>query len=199
VPQKKIPTTKPAQTVDQLTSALKEGAYVAVGLAVLGFQRAQVRRVELGKKLEATLSGLPEDASAQLRPLVSSLKDQLQTLKSQLEELSRSVEALIAPALSQIKRAPAPDPEALARLKELSEQVKTARSLVESQLAALNGQLADVLKALDERVSPARAQLDAQITKLESRLPDPARTLVRSMRSAAADGEEAMRSAVGLS
>ena len=36
-------------------SALKDGAYVAIGLGVLGFQRAQVQRVELTKQLEGWL------------------------------------------------------------------------------------------------------------------------------------------------
>jgi hypothetical protein len=38
--------------LDGVTSAVKDAAYVSVGLGVIAFQRLQVRRNELGKLLE---------------------------------------------------------------------------------------------------------------------------------------------------
>ncbi len=44
--------------VEDVASALKDAAYVSVGLGVIAFQRLQVRRNELGKQLseQATLA-----------------------------------------------------------------------------------------------------------------------------------------------
>ena len=39
-----------------LTDTLKDAAYVTIGFGVLGFQRAQVRRQELRKQLDAQLA-----------------------------------------------------------------------------------------------------------------------------------------------
>ena len=41
-----------------MTKLARDAAYVAVGFGVLGFQRAQVRRRELRKRLEALASQL---------------------------------------------------------------------------------------------------------------------------------------------
>lgn len=47
---------------------LKDAAYTAVGLAVIGFQRAQVRRHELAKFLDAALDDLNQRLSEADRP-----------------------------------------------------------------------------------------------------------------------------------
>ena len=43
--------------VDDLTNALKEAAYVSVGLGVIAFQRFQVRRNEITKALAGPTEG----------------------------------------------------------------------------------------------------------------------------------------------
>lgn len=43
--------------VDDVTNALKEAAYVSVGLGVIAFQRLQVRRNEINKALAAPAEG----------------------------------------------------------------------------------------------------------------------------------------------
>ncbi|MBV9660163.1 MAG: hypothetical protein JO337_03295 [Acidimicrobiales bacterium] len=43
----KVPNVDFEKVAADLNQALKEAAYIAVGLGVLGFQRAQVQRVEL--------------------------------------------------------------------------------------------------------------------------------------------------------
>lgn len=48
--------------VDDLTNAVKDAAYVSVGLGVIAFQRLQVRRNELAK----ALSGPAEEARGTL-------------------------------------------------------------------------------------------------------------------------------------
>ena len=46
VPDIPFPTVDIDRAASEINNALKEAAYIAVGLGVLGFQRAQVRRVE---------------------------------------------------------------------------------------------------------------------------------------------------------
>lgn len=41
--------------VDEISNVVKDAAYVSVGLGILAFQRLQVRRQELKKRLEAHL------------------------------------------------------------------------------------------------------------------------------------------------
>ncbi len=62
---------------DPLTSA-KDAAYVAVGLGVLGFQRAQVRRRELQKALNGPM--------ASLRPQLNGARDGLGRLARELDD-----------------------------------------------------------------------------------------------------------------
>lgn len=66
----------------ELNKALREAAYVAVGLGVIGFQKAQVRRVELTRQLESQV-----DTAA---------------LRSQLSDLARSVDEAMTPIRGQL-------------------------------------------------------------------------------------------------
>jgi hypothetical protein len=76
------------KAVADLNHALKEAAYIAVGLGVIGFQRAQVRRVELMKQFEG--------ARDQISP------DQLEAVRGQLADLARLVDERLLPARAQI-------------------------------------------------------------------------------------------------
>lgn len=67
-----------------LTKLAEDAAYVAVGLGVLGFQRAQVRRREMGKRLEKQLAGRE-------MPVGDARKELSRTLK----ELDRQLEQVI--------------------------------------------------------------------------------------------------------
>ena len=70
-----------------MTTALKDAAYVAVGLGVLGLQRAQVRRRELAKQLQVQ------------RP---ELESQLAEARNQLTGLAREIEQRLEPALVEV-------------------------------------------------------------------------------------------------
>lgn len=63
-----------------MTSPLKEAAYVAVGLGVLGFQQAQVRRRELARQLaerQSELEARAREVAEQARWAVSYVAEQL--------------------------------------------------------------------------------------------------------------------------
>ncbi|MDP9070366.1 MAG: hypothetical protein M3N68_03590 [Actinomycetota bacterium] len=49
--------------------SIKDAAYVAIGLGVMGWQRAQVRRRELAKELEERLGPALKDLEERLQPV----------------------------------------------------------------------------------------------------------------------------------
>lgn len=142
-----MPTIDIEKTVNDFNNAVKEAAYVAVGLGVLGFQRAQVQRVELTKQVESQLAALAELSSsttsaledylgaireqiAEARSQVSSLTGDLPdpgALRDQLADLAKSVDDAVAPVRKQFD-------EQLDRLEETLPEA--ARNLVRSVRAA---------------------------------------------------------------
>lgn len=156
MPDIKVPNVDVEQAVTDVNDALKEAAYVAVGLGVLGFQRAQVQRVELMKQFEsqiATLASLSQslnvqaesymrgareqlaDARSQLVKLTSDVKPSdlpdSAAVRSQLTELAKAVDDAVAPVRQQFE-------EQLDRLEEVLPQ--TARDLVQSLRSAAASQ-----------------------------------------------------------
>src|SRR5579875_737014 len=142
-----MPTIDIEKTVNDINNAIKEAAYVAVGLGVLGFQRAQVQRVELTKQIESQLAALAELSSsstsaledylgsireqiAEARSQVSSLAGELPetgVLRDQLTDLAKNVDEAVAPLRKQFE-------EQLDRLEETLPEA--ARNLVHSIRAA---------------------------------------------------------------
>lgn len=120
-----IDINKAAADVNQ---AIKEGAYVAVGLGVLGFQRAQVRRVELTKQL----SGLARSFETQIG----------QAYPQSIQELGAQVESYAKLARSQADTAR----EELAQ--QVSEQLSAATKIVGVQLATAREQFGELAKTV---------------------------------------------------
>jgi hypothetical protein len=85
MPDLSFPQIDVNKAAADVNNALKDGAYVAVGLGVLGFQRAQVRRVELTKQLESQLAGLG-DLPTTISKQVESYRKQAITQAEQLAE-----------------------------------------------------------------------------------------------------------------
>jgi DNA repair exonuclease SbcCD ATPase subunit len=170
MPDINIPNIDVEKAAADFSNALKEAAYVAVGLGVLGFQRAQVQRVELTKQLKqlesqlAGLSGFSSTLNGQAESYLATARQQLSELRDQLTKLSVDVLP--------------------------SEPIDTA---------AVRSQLTELAKSVDEAVAPVRQQLEEQLDRLEEVLPQSARELVQSVRGAAAAQEQTIRSAVGLS
>lgn len=156
IPNFELPTIDVEQAAADLNDAVKEAAYVAVGLGVLGFQKAQVQRVELMKQLESQLAGLGALTHAfnqQAESYVAAARDQLAdaraqvarlqadvlpadlpdaaAVRSQLTELAKSVDEAVAPVRQQFE-------EQLDRLEEVLP--RTARDLVQSLRSAAASQ-----------------------------------------------------------
>jgi hypothetical protein len=161
-----------------LSQALKDGVYVAIGLGVLGFQRAQVRRVELTRQLEGWLAQTEEIGD---RPGAGGEPLSGAELTPPLRALAGRVDEALAPA------------------RELGRQLlSTDPALLEAHLESARTQLTDLARAVDERVKPVRQQLDEQFDLIEQYLPAATRNLVQSLRAAAAEPEQKLRTAVGL-
>ena len=82
----------------ELRRTLREAAYVAVGAGVLGFQRAQVRRQELGKQLEGPRQELEaqlDEARRELTSLARELEPVLKGVAEQLGQAARELQARV--------------------------------------------------------------------------------------------------------
>jgi hypothetical protein len=64
------------KSLDELAKAAQDAAYVTIGLTVIAFQKAQVRRNELSKTLQ---SGL-DDAKATVEDNVKLVEERLRSL-----------------------------------------------------------------------------------------------------------------------
>jgi len=78
----------PEITPDDLTRVAKDALYVGIGLGVIGFQKAQVQRVELTK----TLKGQVDEAKGRIDGLGASAEDVLGDLKARVEALAGTVD-----------------------------------------------------------------------------------------------------------
>jgi hypothetical protein len=92
MPEINFSTVDVDKAMTDLNHALKEAAYIVVGLGVLAFQRAQVRRVELTKQFE--------EAREQIS--TEQLETQWDTVRAQLVELAKLVDEWLIPARTQI-------------------------------------------------------------------------------------------------
>ena len=145
MPDIKIPNIDVEKAAAEFNSAVKEAAYVAVGLGVLGFQRAQVQRVELTKQLEAQLSqlsGLSSNLSEQAEAYITSAREQLVELRAQLAKLS-----------TDLIPSERPDPAAVrTQITELAKSVDEA-------VAPLRQQFDEQLDRLEEALPEAARNL----------------------------------------
>jgi hypothetical protein len=67
--------------LDDVTNAVKDAAYVSVGLGVIAFQRLQVRRNELNK----ALSGQADDAKGALGVVGALVGDRLKAVEERID------------------------------------------------------------------------------------------------------------------
>ena len=72
-----------------LTSTLKDAAYVTIGFGVLAFQRAQVQRQELSK---------------QLGDLGTTMEDRFKLVEERLQGLNDQVETVVGPLGEQVEK-----------------------------------------------------------------------------------------------
>lgn len=159
MPDIKFPNVDFEKAATDFNETVREAAYVAVGLGVLGFQRAQVQRVELMKQLEAQLSNLSEltnTLNSQAETYLNTAREQIAeareqfnristdlpdagAVRDQLTDLAKAVDDAIAPARQQFE-------EQLDRLEELLPEA--ARNVVQAARAAAGTQARTIRTAV---------------------------------------------------
>jgi recombinational DNA repair ATPase RecF len=80
--------------VDQVAAKARDAAYVAVGLGVLGLQRAQVQRQEMARRaagMDQHLSGIRAGLEAGGRQVGEWLDSTIQFLESSLEPIEQQL------------------------------------------------------------------------------------------------------------
>lgn len=123
-----------------VNQTLKDSAYVAVGLGVLGFQRAQVARRDIASTVAADRERLEATVKAQVGDLGSVFDAQLSEVKTHVAKAVSSLEEVLEPVAKELE----------VRLDEveqrLPEQVKavvaTARQAAEAAASQVHSLLA---------------------------------------------------------
>lgn len=113
----------------QVTKTAKDAAYVAVGLGVLGFQRAQVRRQEIAKQL----------ASARNQALRKQVEETRAQLSGRVKELDQLVEATITKLEDRLEPLEQRLPD---QAREIVKQARTQAKEARTQLRSFLGKLA---------------------------------------------------------
>src|SRR5262249_1270487 len=148
VPDITVPKIDINKAATEINNALKEGAYVAVGLGVLGFQRAQAQRGEGTKQLESQWEErgkLATKLNSQMDEYTQTARSQAETARSQwaeqLTELSKRLDDIIAPAREQLAKVISRE---LPNLPDFGEQFAGAGQTFEEQLEAVRARLVEV-------------------------------------------------------
>lgn len=71
-------------TLDDIQKTVRDSVYVSIGLGVIAFQKAQVRRQELRKQVETNLGGAR-----------SVVEDQIKTVEERLEAVEERIDAVL--------------------------------------------------------------------------------------------------------
>lgn len=88
------------------TTWFKDAAYITVGLGVVGFQRAQVRRQELSKQIDSQLEqlrGNVQRASDTLDTRLRDVEGRLEAVQAQLDEVLGTVEQRVDAVLDDVE------------------------------------------------------------------------------------------------
>ncbi|GAC1595714.1 MAG: hypothetical protein NVS3B21_18990 [Acidimicrobiales bacterium] len=114
-----------------VTDTLKDAAYVTIGLGVLGFQKAQVRRNELQKQIQTQVKSL----ETQVKGLDVSVPE----VRRSFADLAQQVEGYVAPVRSQIDSQI--DAIEASLPPQVQEFVKQARAAIADNEASLRSHL----------------------------------------------------------
>lgn len=120
MPEMKMPEIKIDEITADITKVAKDVVYVGVGLGILTFQKAQVQRQELQKRLGVNL----DNRKADWDKVGDRFETQVKTLEARLDDL----ETKVAEALDQLQeKLPEQAAEILGQARGA---VKSARSQV---------------------------------------------------------------------
>lgn len=115
--------------MQEVTKIAKDMAHVVVGAGLLGLQKAQVRRVEISKRLDQQLKA----AEAQLTDVRSALVSTIETVEARVEPVMSDLEGRFDELETKL---PVP----------AKEMVQQARSLAKEAQVQLKNRLAPVVE-----------------------------------------------------
>jgi len=117
------------KAAQDLANVAKDATYVVIGAGVLGFQKAQVQRQDLLKRL-----GDPKvEVGSRIQGVRSDLSGAIHTVNAQLEDLISKVEAAFAPFEDRLPT-PARD-----LAKQVHVQAKETRSQIRHRILTVAG------------------------------------------------------------
>jgi hypothetical protein len=141
------------EITDEVATRARDVAYVAVGLGVLGFQRAQVERRQLQQRLGTDLPHV-EGRLADVRSALPDLAD----VRSAMPDLT-AVRSAVAD-LADLRSAVATS------LQRLDEVVEEATQLIESTLKPLEDQMPAAARELAHRALQQAREVGGQLRGL---------------------------------
>jgi DNA repair ATPase RecN len=151
------------EITDEVATWARDVAYVAVGLGVLGFQRAQVERRQLQQRLGTDLPHV-EGRLADVRSALPDLAD----VRSALPDLADVRSAL--PDLAAVRSAVADLADlrsaVATSLQRLDEVVEEATQLIESTLEPLEHQMPAAARELTHRALQQAREVGGQLRGL---------------------------------
>jgi len=151
------------EITDEVATWARDVAYVAVGLGVLGFQRAQVERRQLQQRLGTDLPHV-EGRLADVRSALPDLAD----VRSALPDLAAVRSAL--PDLADVRSAVADLADlrsaVATSLQRLDEVVEEATQLIESTLEPLEHQMPAAARELTHRALQQAREVGGQLRGL---------------------------------
>jgi HPt (histidine-containing phosphotransfer) domain-containing protein len=113
------------KTANDLTKVAQDAAYVAIGLGVLGFQRAQVRRRELQSQLEGLQGQLGQVGRRTQTPVTDLRKEVAKAMKEFDKTFGQLIERWDATVEPVSERLPAGAQAALQQAKEARDQLRS--------------------------------------------------------------------------
>ncbi len=123
-------------SITSVTKTAKDAAYVAVGLGVLGFQKAQVQRQELVQRLER------QELVQRLASSRTDWREQVKDARSEIGEQAKRLDTVVSTALAAVDT----------RLEPIEAKLpETARGLLTQarvQAHEVHAQLRDLLATL---------------------------------------------------
>jgi len=137
---------------EELSRTARDAAYVAVGLGVMGVQRAQVRRRELTERLSAT---------------AGTLTQQLERLTSQLDRFTQELAGAAATAQQQVERLGSLPGDLATTIGDLADTIEAliakAEQLVQPIEQRLPSPMREALERARTQASAARQQLRQRV------------------------------------
>ncbi len=88
---------------DQVSERLREAAYAAVGLGVLGVQRLQVRRRDIAKLVEPQVRDVAKRVEPQVRDVAERMEPQVRDVAVQLQRLATATDQAVDPVLDRLE------------------------------------------------------------------------------------------------